>query len=165
MLTNDGREPLTAAGRIRRCGRIAAGGAWTTKRTAATMIDPVGHDLRDRDLQLVLEGERSLLDPRVRRSVELVGRLLHPDFFEFGASGRKWNRRDMVAALVAEGSSDDMPVTTVSDLAAVHLADGVVLVTYLTQDVERRVLRSSLWRRTATGWRLYFHQGTVMSKC
>jgi hypothetical protein len=120
------------------------------------------HDPRDHDLQLVLDSERRLLDPRVRRSADHVERLLHPDFFEFGASGRRWNRCEMVAALVAEGSPDDVPLTTVSDLAAIRLADDVVLVTYITQDGGRRARRSSLWRRTAMGWRLYFHQGTII---
>ena len=116
----------------------------------------------DHELQLVLDSERRLLDPQVRRSADHVDRLLHPDFFEFGASGRKWNRRETLAALAAEGSSDGAPLVTVSDLAAVRLAGDVAHVTYLTQDGERLVRRSSLWRRTALGWRLYFHQGTII---
>jgi hypothetical protein len=126
-----------------------------------TMVYQVGNDPRDYDLQLVLDNERRLLDPQVRQSADHVDRLLHPDFFEFGASGRRWSRHEMMAALVAEGSLDGVPLT-VSDFAAVRLSDDVVLVTYLTKDVERRVRRSSLWRRTELGWRLYFHQGTVI---
>jgi len=53
-------------------------------------------------------------------------------------------------------------IVDVCDLAGVHLADGIVLVTYTSQGGTRRCRRSSIWRRTSAGWRIYFHQGTVI---
>jgi hypothetical protein len=118
------------------------------------------HDSRNDDVQHVLDSELRLLDPHVRRSVDQVARLLHPDFFEFGVSGRRWDRHETVAALRAEGMPDEASPITVSDLDAVRRADDVVLVTYATQRGERRARRSSLWWRTETVWHVYFHQAT-----
>jgi hypothetical protein len=37
-----------------------------------------------------------------------------------------------------------------------------VLVTYVSERGERRARRSSVWRKTEDGWRVYFHQGTLI---
>ncbi|MEU6646416.1 nuclear transport factor 2 family protein [Saccharomonospora sp. NPDC046836] len=103
--------------------------------------------------------ERALLTPDVRCSAEQVDLLLHPDFFEFGASGRRWERSAMITAMAAE-PADDEPLV-VSEMEGAQVADDVVLVTYVTEEPGRRARRSSLWRKADDGtWRLYFHQGT-----
>jgi hypothetical protein len=38
----------------------------------------------------------------------------------------------------------------------------VVLLTYVSESGDRRSNRSSIWRKTPGGWRLYFHQGTMI---
>ncbi|MFD7702691.1 hypothetical protein [Streptomyces caelestis] len=45
---------------------------------------------------------------------------------------------------------------------AVRLAPGVVHLTFDTDQDGRRARRSSLWRLTGEGRRLYFHQGTPL---
>ncbi len=127
-------------------------------------------------MQAAIAGELRLLETSVRRSPEKVEALLHPEFFEFGASGRRWSRREIVEALAAEQRGDagdsggeaggasvaaEAAVATVTDLAAVRLAADIVLVTYTSENGARRCNRSSIWRRTADGWRVYFHQGTI----
>jgi deazaflavin-dependent oxidoreductase (nitroreductase family) len=113
----------------------------------------------DEDVQAAIDGELRLHDPAVRRSAGQVEKLLDPEFFEFGASGRRWARADMVAALLAEG---DEPIVA-SDVVGTRLADDIVQVTYVSVRGERQARRSSVWRRTQGTWRLYFHQGTPMS--
>jgi ribonuclease HI len=102
----------------------------------------------------VLTLERALLDPEVRHDPQRLDALLHDDFLEFGASGRRWNKAAVVAALPREPGA---PAPALSDLDATLLAAGVVLVTYTA----RGALRSSLWLRGSDGaWRMRFHQGT-----
>jgi hypothetical protein len=44
-----------------------------------------------------------------------------------------------------------------------RLADDVYLLTYtLLQDNRRLTRRSTIWRRTAEGWKIVYHQGTVV---
>jgi hypothetical protein len=111
-------------------------------------------------VEAAIEGELRLLDPEIRRSPELVGALLHPDFHEFGASGRIWDRASILAALAGEDEPGGRPSTT-SRIKGVQLAPDLVHLTFDTDDNGRRAHRSSLWRLTEEGWLLYFHQGTL----
>jgi hypothetical protein len=70
----------------------------------------------------------------------------------------------MIAALAAEQPAGEEQVVTATELAGARLADDVIHVTYISQRAGRRALRSSIWRRTPTGWRVYFHQGTLISE-
>ncbi|WP_444852303.1 nuclear transport factor 2 family protein [Streptomyces sp. NPDC000229] len=93
-----------------------------------------------------------------------AARLLHPDFVEVGASGRRWSRDEMLAALPGMAGGDPGEEWyEVSGMTGVPLAPGLVHLTYETVVEARRVRRSSLWRRdpdSGGAWRLYYHQGT-----
>lgn len=116
----------------------------------------------DQDVQTVIELELRLLQPEVRAEPGEVETLLHLGFSEFGASGRLWGRLEMIAALAAEQPAGEEPVVTATDMAGTRLADDVIHLTYVSQRANRRALRSSIWLRTPTGWRVYFHQGTLI---
>ncbi len=88
------------------------------------------------------------------------GAVLDDAFVEYGASGRTWDRAAILAIL-----ADAPPVTaTITEFETVALADGVVLATYrLSEGLPARwSLRSSIWIRHGDGWRVRFHQGTVI---
>ncbi|MEU1915301.1 nuclear transport factor 2 family protein [Streptomyces massasporeus] len=114
-------------------------------------------------VESAMEGELALLTPKVRRSPDRVGALLHPDFHEFGASGRHWSRAAIIASLAATTETGARPVA-VSTLRGVQLAPDLVHLTYDTEYDGSRAHRSSLWRRTAGRWLLYFHQATPFSE-
>lgn len=50
----------------------------------------------------LLELEQRLLDPTVRASPQAVIPLLHPEFLEFGSSGRVYTKEVMVQMMVQE---------------------------------------------------------------
>lgn len=104
-------------------------------------------------------GEMRLLDPRVRAVPELVLELLDPEFTEFGASGRRWDA-ESVLTVTGDGTVSPESPVRVSEMSGTVLAPGVVHLTYLADNRGHRSRRSSLWRRTDNGWRMYFHQGT-----
>ncbi|MEV8030635.1 DUF4440 domain-containing protein [Streptomyces sp. NPDC086182] len=118
---------------------------------------------RNAAVEAAIECELRLLDPAVRRSAELVGALLHPDFYEFGASGHIWDRASTVAMLASETDTEAGGRSTTTRMKGVQLAADLVHLTFDTDDNGRRAHRSSLWRRTGTEWLLYFHQGTPFS--
>lgn len=110
-----------------------------------------------------IAGELSLMSAEVRASRSRVQGLLDPDFVEVGVSGRRWNRREMVAELAGlPGGSKDGPHYAPMGLTGVELAPGLVHLTYETVLDGERAHRSSLWRRRTdgTGWRMYYHQAT-----
>ncbi|WP_328437927.1 nuclear transport factor 2 family protein [Streptomyces sp. NBC_00444] len=116
----------------------------------------------DSAVKAAIEGELRLLAPDVRRSPELLGALLHPDFHEFGASGRHWDRASIIASLAATSEPGARPIGT-SRMKGVQLAPDLVHLTFDTDNNGRRAHRSSLWRLTHRGWLLYFHQATPFS--
>jgi hypothetical protein len=121
----------------------------------------------DQDLRTVIERELWLLQPQVRAAPGAVEALLHPGFCEFGASGRRWAQADMITSLAAEqpGGEEpggEEPHITATEITAARLADDVIHLTYVSQLGERRARRSSIWLRTQDGWRVYFHQGTLI---
>ena len=110
----------------------------------------------------VIRRERRLLDPEVRRQPELVRALLHPEFFEFGASGRIWNSDSIIGILASEQAPDEIMAT---DFLALPLSPDAILLTFKTDSAGRACLRSSIWiRGDRNAWLLRFHQGTVITK-
>ena len=106
----------------------------------------------------VVRRELLLLDPAVRADRRQVRGLLHPDFAEFGASGRIWDAESIVEATAADSATARHRAL---DLVAVSLSGEAVLVTYRIDDLQRPSLRSSVWLRNSDGeWLLRFHQGT-----
>jgi hypothetical protein len=109
-------------------------------------------------VQAAIRGELRLLEPGVRASAASLEQLLDPEFAEIGASGRRWDRASMIEAMVrSAGAAQPIDVTGMS---ATLLAPGIVHVTYTSEAGGRRAHRSSLWRLSSEGWRVYFHQGT-----
>jgi hypothetical protein len=111
----------------------------------------------DEDVRAVLRGEQRLLAPDVPRS-ELEA-LLHPDFTEVDPAGRRWARADLISALTTSTDRDTTP-RTASGLQGVRLSSSTVLVTYISEQGDRRARRVTLWLRTGPSWRAYFHQST-----
>ena len=111
----------------------------------------------DAALAEVVEKELLLLQPAVRSNPEAVSALLHEDFREFGASGRAWDRKQIVAELAGSPGGG----VEAEDMRSVRLSEDVILLTYVARRLDRASLRSSLWVRGPDGWRLFFHQGTL----
>ncbi|KRA24433.1 hypothetical protein ASD65_08360 [Microbacterium sp. Root61] len=106
----------------------------------------------------LVAAELRLLDPRVRTDRDAVAQLLAPDFVEIGQSGRIWTRAETLEALEAETGFGEVEM---SEATARELSPGLYLLTYRLRVGVRQSRRSSLWRVTAGGPLLEFHQGTV----
>ncbi len=84
-----------------------------------------------------------------------VRELLHPQFSEFGASGRIWTRNRLLADIAP------MPVrVSYEPIAADRLADDVILLRWRAVGAHSTWLRSSVWQLVDGSWRLLFSQGT-----
>lgn len=118
----------------------------------------------DEDLkELVLGLECELLSPRVRHSDVRLRELLADEFVEFGASGRIYDKRSIIDALVQAESTESFEV---DNFRMVTCSDDMAFVTYscaatsATGEVIRNSNRSSLWKRIDNNWQIVFHQGT-----
>jgi hypothetical protein len=87
-----------------------------------------------------------------------IDALLDDGFREVGASGRSWDRVSVETILHDPPTSD----LVVDEFWVDHVASTVALVTYRTVWSGRASRRLSVWVSTPNGWRLRYHQGTVI---
>lgn len=116
--------------------------------------------LEDSDIDELRKLEESLWVEATRFDPLYMDRVLAPEFFEFGRSGRIYSRRECLAVMSGGpiGARLPLPNFTVQELDA-----NIALVTYrseVTYDPLQAANRSSLWVRANNDWRLVFHQGT-----
>jgi hypothetical protein len=87
-----------------------------------------------------------------------------PDYWEVGASGRRYSREFILQML-----ADAPPVNAAtarwraSGHALRQLGPDTYLLTYSLRQGERLTRRSTIWERSPQDWRILFHQGTIVS--
>jgi hypothetical protein len=111
----------------------------------------------DADVRAVLANELRLLAPDASRAD--LETLLHPDFTEVVTDGRRFARSELISVLTAATDRDLTPRAATS-LEAVRLSSTTIIVTYISEQGDRRARRVTLWLRTGPSWRAYFHQST-----
>jgi hypothetical protein len=100
-------------------------------------------------------------------------RMTAPDFWETGASGRRYSRAEVLDELERRygGSGWQEDPWETSDFHCRRLAGEVFLVTYTLIQKQsagkqaagpRTTRRATIWERTAEGWRIVYHQGTIV---
>ena len=104
----------------------------------------------------LLDLERMLLDPEVRHSRVAVELLLHPQFKEYGSSGRVYDRETMIRMMNRETSGE----ITIREFEARMLSADVALITYRSVGQNQEARRSSVWLKDEGRWQVIFHQGT-----
>lgn len=103
--------------------------------------------------------ELTLWRAETRHDRALMEATFAPDFHEFGRSGRRYTRDE----LLPTGEARDIDAT-LHDLSVTEIGPDIALVTYRSE--LRRPTgtdwanRASLWDRSSGRWQLRFHQGT-----
>ena len=110
----------------------------------------------------IKELELSLLKPEVRSSKEALDKLLADDFVEFGTSGNKYTKTDILERLP---NTLEKVEYAVSDFSVEIPSENIAIATFKTErttDGKDRVVsqRSSHWRKTDSGWQMFFHEAT-----
>jgi hypothetical protein len=128
-------------------------------------VDEVtGQAAADQQIAAAVAAERESLSPECRADAARLGRLLAPDFHEFGASGSEIGYAGTAERVAAATDPAGEPIT-VENMRGWLLADGLVMVKYTSQNQGRHANRTSLWRRTAPGrWQMFHHQGTITTR-
>jgi hypothetical protein len=90
--------------------------------------------------------------------------MTEPDFWEVGASGRRYSREYVLNVLeerYRQPFDDDWQT---SDFHCREIAADNYLLTYTLRQGERITRRATLWRHTAQGWKIVYHQGTLVAE-
>jgi len=101
--------------------------------------------------------------PEFGATREALDEMMASDFWEVGASGRCYSREYVLETLAERESEPHEDVWQASDFRCAQLSADTYLVTYmLVQNNVRVTRRATIWRKVATGWRIVYHQGTMV---
>lgn len=106
--------------------------------------------------------------PELGTSRAVFENMTVPDFWEVGASGQPYSRQYVIDTVVDRYMdptyiSNDKWETR--DFQCREIAPHNYLLTYtLIQDGTRTTRRSTIWRKTTTGWQIVYHQGTIVQQ-
>jgi hypothetical protein len=89
-------------------------------------------------------------------------RMTEATFWEVGASGRRYSREYVLDELEKRYANQAEDEWQTSDFHCLELAVDNYLLTYTLIQGARVTRRSTIWRRTAQGWKIAYHQGTVV---
>ena len=90
-------------------------------------------------------------------------RMTLESFWEVGASGRRYSRKYVLDSLEKRHSKVREDVWETKGFHCRKLAEDTYLLTYtLVQDRIRTTRRTTIWQSTPDGWKIVFHQGTVV---
>ncbi|MBS0590939.1 MAG: DUF4440 domain-containing protein [Proteobacteria bacterium] len=89
--------------------------------------------------------------------------MMDPSFWEIGASGRRYSRDYILDVLENRWRDPPQEHWETSDFHCAEIAADNYLLTYTLRQPDRLTRRTSIWRRTAAGWKIVFHQGTVVA--
>jgi hypothetical protein len=90
-------------------------------------------------------------------------RMTMEDYWETGASGRRYSRRFVLDELEKRFSVPRADVWETKDFHCRRLGVDTYLLTYtLLQDKTRLTRRATIWQKTPGGWKIVYHQGTMV---
>lgn len=87
-----------------------------------------------------------------------------PDFWETGASGRRYSRAHVLNALEERYKQPPTEDWETSDFHCRELAADLYLLTYTLVLDGRRTRRATIWQHDAGDWKILYHQGTVVQE-
>ncbi len=100
--------------------------------------------------------------PQFAATPEDFERLMSPDYWEIGASGRRYSRTFILETLKKQPLVDSEAANwQTTDFACRQLGPDTYLLTYTLDQNGRVTRRTTVWRRNGANWQILFHQGTL----
>ncbi|HEY6371888.1 MAG TPA: DUF4440 domain-containing protein [Candidatus Sulfotelmatobacter sp.] len=91
-------------------------------------------------------------------------RVIAPHYWEVGASGRRYSREFILRTLSEKHSVDTASEGWQSyDHGLRRLGSDTYLLTYTLRQGSRLTRRATIWQSTSEGWRILYHQGTIVA--
>ncbi|WP_097459921.1 nuclear transport factor 2 family protein [Mangrovitalea sediminis] len=89
--------------------------------------------------------------------------MMAPEFWEIGASGRRYSRSFVLDTLEQRYSKPVAESFLLTDFACQELSSNLYLATYQLDQSGRLSQRSTIWRHSDGVWQIVFHQGTLIA--
>ena len=128
--------------------------------TVFTRVDPGLHSV----LEELRRREPIFHTERFGRTLEDFQNSTAPDFWEVGASGRRYSRDFILGMRSREELADaDVAGWKATGFGLRRLGPDCYLLTYTLDQAGRLTRRATIWEKAAPGWRIVYHQGTMVS--
>jgi hypothetical protein len=88
--------------------------------------------------------------------------MMADDYWEFGASGQSYSRDFILRALETRPEDATEAGWQTSNFHCRRLDTDTYLLTYTLLQGLRKTRRATIWRNTDAGWKILFHQGTLV---
>ena len=88
--------------------------------------------------------------------------MTEPEFWEVGASGRRYSRQYVLDTLETRYQTPYEDLWETSDFHCLEIAPETFLLTYTPHQGARITRRSTIWRRRGGSWKIVYHQGTIV---
>lgn len=88
--------------------------------------------------------------------------MMDPDFWEVGASGRRYSREYVLDTLEKRSQNLVEETWETQDFHCLELGSKTYLLTYTLIQGARVTRRSTIWRKAELGWQILYHQGTIV---
>lgn len=100
--------------------------------------------------------------PTLGTTKQAIENLLDKNFWEVGASGKRYDREFVLRVLVERTHKQNTEVWINKNFHCSEIAENNYLLTYTLAQGARVTQRASIWRKYETGFKLVYHQGTVV---
>jgi hypothetical protein len=132
--------------------------------TRATMQpEPVTHPVLLPILEALQQREPIFHRPEFGTTRQDFEAMTLDDFWEVGASGQRYSRAYVLDVLEERFRHPTYDEWETSDFHCREIASDNYLLTYTLKQGERVTRRATLWRHTAEGWKIVYHQGTIVA--
>jgi hypothetical protein len=121
-------------------------------------------------LNQLIQQEPIFHHPELGRTRQDLEAMTDPEFWEIGASGHRYSRDQVLAEVVKRYENPQYqgihspPENTwqTQDFHCRPIPPDHYLLTYRLIQPERTTQRSTLWQQTNSGWKILYHQGTIV---
>jgi hypothetical protein len=101
--------------------------------------------------------------PELGTGADDLERQTAPDFWEVGASGRRYSREYVTGVLLERYAAGGEEEWETSDFRCREVGPGTYLLTYTLRRPGSVTRRLTAWRRAGAGWQALYHQGTPVA--
>jgi len=109
--------------------------------------------------------EVELLSEATRTNLRRLNEIIADEYLEIGKSGKIYSKPEVIEALKKEKYKE----IKISGFEITPITDSVILAVYTAyqnraeKNTIVRSVRSSIWKLFGAGWKIIFHQGTIVS--
>lgn len=109
--------------------------------------------------QKILEYENDFFSKKYYDEITNLNDRIHDEFIEFGKSGHIFDKSSTIEYLNNLDTDRDV---VISCFEIKKLKEDLIIANYISyeRDIKIKALRTSIWKKEFSDWKLYFHQGT-----